>query len=614
MCDSARVIERAVFHSNTKEVVLMPKEFTDEARESQPKLLPDSTHAFADVQDDGNQSEVAHRVHMARLAESLKVYGILPQLALEDHRRDEKHMLQGRVAEQEVDACRKDDEPQESKPTVYEVKKGDTVWGISRDYLRRSNSENPSEQAVKAMALSIAKENRLANPDRIQPGLKLKLPEVCAPTITKADAPAMKPQTAEKEPGVKPEDEKPAQVDTKPEPPEEEKTADSGLDFVRYQFDKIDKDSDHHVTRREIDHYVRDNKDLLSEKQVSALEKVGERESTLQKQSNDENSRENWGITRQDIDVAERRMHAIEYAQAHFESMDGNGNGHVSKFEIRGYVRANDARLSKEERADCQLLMDQCGDLDDKCNDEMFFECGGFSKKDLEAAQNELGAKTLSGEDKLPLPKEPDNAPEEGFDPVTMQDFSKESLRLFDKVDSDADNSLSARELRAAVQSDNYKGKDRQAVAALYRSRSDIAEMKDDDFLVPDSNVRRGDLEQMEVKRIESIAQSKNIKTARDYLARDNNFLRLDTDADDYLSKEEVSTALQSNWLNAEQRTSLTFLRDHLDKVSDASNDERGPEFRGITQMDLDAFGNTEFATIEQNLLNAYQMQKQALK
>jgi hypothetical protein len=286
----------------------------------------------------------------------------------------------------------------------------------------------------------------------------------------------------------------------------------------------------------------------------------------------------------------------------------------VSKFEIRGYVRANDARLSKEERADCQLLMDQCGDLDDKCNDEVFFECGGFSKKDLEAAQNELGAKTLSGEDKLPLPEEPDNAPEEDFDPVTMQDFSKESLRLFDKVDSDADNSLSARELRAAVQSDNYKGKDRQAVAALYRSRSDIAEMKDDDFLVPDSNVRRGDLEQMEVKRIESIAQSKNIKTARDYLARDNNFLRLDTDADDYLSKEEVSTALQSNSLNAEQRTSLTFLRDHLDKVSDASNDERGPEFRGITQMDLDAFGNTEFATIEQNLLNAYQMQKQALK
>lgn len=589
----------------------MPKEITNEACDGNRKLLTDSSPALADVHYDGKQAENAHRIHMDKLAESLKEYGILPQLALEDRLRDEKLVLKGGVAEQKVEAFKKDEKPEAA--SVYEVQKGDSIWGISRAYLRETTRKEPSPQEVKATAISIAKENRLSHPDQIHPGQKLKMPELKAQT--KVESPDKKPTGAEKTPPVKPENVKPAKGTATPH--EKGKTADSGLDFVRDQFDKIDQDNDHHVTQREIDHYISDNKASLNEKQVSALTKVGERANTLQKQANDEVGFERNGISRLDLDAAEKRMRAIEYAQEHFDPMDGDGNGHVNKKEIRGYMRANDDRLGEQDRANCQLLMEQCGDLDDKCDDEMFFEWGGFSKKDLEAAQSELGAKTLKGEDKLPLPND-DKASKitthENFAPVTMQAFSKESLRLFDKIDADADGSLTARELRAAAQSDNYKGKDKQVLSALYKSRSDIAEMHDDDFLMPDSTITRGDLEQMEAQRVESNRQTQNIKNARDYLSRDDNFVRLDTDADNFISKEEIYSALQSNSLTKQQRESLSFLRDHVDAVADASNDERGPEYSGISQMDLDAFGNTELAAIEQNLRNAYELQKQAIK
>lgn len=587
----------------------MSKEIANEVREGQNKLLTDSSQAFGDAHDDGKGAEAAHRKHMDQLAESLKKYGILPQLAIEDRLHDEKLVLKGQVAEQKVEACKKNEDTKDAN--VYEVKKGDTMWGISRDHLRETAGKEPSQQEVKAHANAIARQNGLTNPERIYPGQKLKITEV--KDHKKDDAPDKKPQPAEKNPVVA----KPAPVKdivAAAKQHRQEKKADSGLDFVREQFDKIDQDSDHHVSGREIDHYMNDNKDSLSEKQVSALKKVSAHAETLQKQSNDENGRENGGMTRQDIDVAEKRMRAIEYAQEHFEPMDGDGNGHVSKKEIRGYMRANDDRLSQQDRANCQLLMEECGDLDDKCDDEMFFEWGGFSKKDLSAAQEELGAKTLKGDDRLPLPKQSEEVSQESFDPVTMQEFSKESLRLFDKIDSDADGNLNARELRAAAQSDNYQGRDKQLVSALYKSRSEIAEINDDDFLMPDSTITRGDLEKMEVQRSENIKQAKNVKNAKEYLAQQDNFMRLDTDANSYLSKQEVCNALQSNSLSKGERESLGYLRDHMDEVSEASNDERGPEFSGISQMDLEAFGNTELCAIEQNLRNAYELQKQSIK
>lgn len=98
--------------------------------------------------------------------------------------------------------------------------------------------------------------------------------------------------------------------------------------------------------------------------------------------------------------------------------------------------------------------------------------------------------------------------------PATPRISSADELRsvcqgLFDRIDSDGNDYLSAEELGAAMQSRQYIGLDAQAVAALYSQRAALAGLSNDDW-GRDSQVSRADLA--------AIASGNNSDAIRDAL------------------------------------------------------------------------------------------------
>lgn len=579
---------------------------------SAPKSVPtgDSSLALAEASREATSQSAEcdgaqlRSRYTQKMTEALREQGILPELALDD----------GRKAELVKQCIESVPDKREAAQEIHVVEKGETIWGICRDYLREKNGKEPSNSDVNKLVKAVVKENEIKNPNQIHPGQKLKMPH------ESGEKPAVKPPMVpvvgpvDDPVAVKPEEPVKKDPDPTPANSKEAKTADSGLDYLRNRFDEVDLDNNEHVTKKEIDQFISDNEKTLSESEKEALQKVAAQEEHLEEQTKDDSMNEK-GISIRDIDAAEKEMRAIEYAQKNFDPMDGDGNGHVTNREIQGFMRANADRISDEDRENCELLMDENSSLDDKCDDEPWFENGGFSKKDLQAGLDELGATTLAENEKLPLPDSAKDECEAVSEPVEIADFSSESLRVFDKIDSDSDGKLSGQELRAAALSDNYTGKDKQIATALYLSRNDIAELNDDDMFIQDSGISRNDLVKLDDEQKKNALEKPTVAKANEFLARDNNFAIADEDGNNFLSREEICQILQRTDLTEEERTSLTFLRENLNNVAEAGNDETGQERSGISQYDLDSFGNKTIEAIERNLQKAYESQKeQALR
>ena len=486
-------------------------------------------------------------------------------------------------------------QPNEKGPeNIYEVKKGDTLWKICKDNLREANGgKEPTNAEVMKKIAEVAKENGIANPDRIYPGQKIKLPS--KPDV-QAQNPDAKPEASTEQP-------------TKPE----DKGADSGLDYVRKRFAFIDQDGDNHVTKTEIDKYIKDNEKSLTSAETTALKRISGKVDDLEEMSNDETGDENDGITRQDIDVAEQRMKAIEFAQKNYEKLDGNGDGFVSADEVDGYVRANSDRLNAQDRASLDFLKNEIGDLEEYSNDEFGDENDGFTKADLKGALDEIGANTVGTEgqmEKLPNLAKVEHAYDSQTERVKTEDFTKESLRLFGKIDKDGDGYLSESELASAVQSEEFRGKDAQVVAALYKSQDDIEELSNDEFGDENDGITKADLEKLEELRQKNAKELEQTARAAVFLDKDDNFKKIDSDGDTFLTKSEISKALERQDLTNEERVSLEFLRDHVDDIEEAHNDETGDENDGITRKDLDYYGDDTMSSISHTLSRTNEAQR----
>lgn len=486
-------------------------------------------------------------------------------------------------------------QPNEKQPeNIHEVKEGDTLWKICQDNLREANGgKEPTNAEVMKKIAEVAKENGIANPDRIYPGQKIKLPG--KPDV-QAQNPDAKPESTSEQP-AKPED----------------KGADSGLDYVRKRFAFIDQDGDNHVTKTEIDKYIKDNEKSLTSAEVTALKRISGKVDDLEEMYNDEFGDENDGITRQDIDTAEQRMKAIEFAQRNYEKLDGNGDGYVSADEVDGYVRANSDRLNAQDRASLDFLKNEIGDLEEYNNDEWGDENDGFTKADLKGALEEIGANSVGTDgqmETLPNLAKVEHAYDSQTERVKTEDFTKESLRLFGKIDKDGDGYLSESELASAVQSEEFKGKDAQVVAALYKSQDDIEELSNDEFGDENDGITKADLEKLEEVRQANAKQLEQTARAAAFLDKDDNFKKIDSDGDNFLTKSEISKALERQDLKPEERVSLEFLRDHVGDIEEAHNDELGDENDGITRKDLDYYGDDTMASISNTLWRTNEAQR----
>ncbi len=386
---------------------------------------------------------------------------------------------------------------------------------------------------------------------------------------------------------------KPAEA--KAETKTEERVADSGLDYLRKRFAFIDQDGDNYVTKSEIDKYVKDNEKTLTSGETLALKRLGSKVDDLEEMYNDELADENDGITRQDINVAEEQMKATEYAKQNFGKLDLDGDGYVTSGEVNSYVRANSDRLSAQDRANLDYLKSNVDDLEEYSNDELGDENDGFTSADLRDALDETGSNTVGTEgnaEKLPLP-----APVQyKYDPTTkavrIEEAAAEAEKIFDRLDQDSDGYLSEGELARAVQSEKYTGREAQIVGALYKNQDDLEERSNDELGDENDGITRADLKQFDQDRDKVQTEWQQIGRARVWLDKDDNFKKVDADSDDYLTKSEIEKALERNDLTKDERTSLEFLRDNVDDLEEASNDELGDENDGITKDDLKEYGD----------------------
>ncbi|MBS1957812.1 MAG: hypothetical protein JST89_26745, partial [Cyanobacteria bacterium SZAS-4] len=90
----------------------------------------------------------------------------------------------------------------------------------------------------------------------------------------------------------------------------------------------------------------------------------------------------------------------------------------------------------------------------------------------------------------------------------------------------------------------------------------------------------------------ENAKQIEQVSVAKGFLDKEDNFKKIDSDGDNFLTKDELTKALERKDLSAEERVSLQFLIDHYSDIEDAHNDEWGPENDGITRDDLDYYGD----------------------
>lgn len=483
------------------------------------------------------------------------------------------------------------------KENIYEVKKGDNLWKICKDHLRKDNGgKEPSNTDIVRTINEVAKANGIADPNKIEVGQKIKLP-------VKAEE-NCKTQEAGK-PATTPE--------VKPEAKPEAKGADSGLDYMRKRFAYIDKDGDNYITRSEIDKYVKDNEKTLSATEVKTLQKLGSKVDDLEEQYNDEFLDENDGITRQDIDSAEREMKAVEFAQKNYDKLDVDGDGYVTSGEVNSYIRANSDRLSVQDRANLDYLKGNVGDLEEYSNDEFGDENDGFTKADLKDALDATGSTTAGVDGNTDvLPASAPFRPK--YDATTQQvkveNFVTESERLFSQLDEDGDGYLSEGELADAVEGDKYTGKDAQIVAALYKNQDDLEERSNDELGDENDGITRDDLKQFDKDRDKVQSDWQQIGRARVFLDKDDNFKKIDTDSDEYLTKSEIEKALERTDLTADERVSLEFLRNNVDDLEEASNDEWGDENDGITKDDLKEYGDDTVWGVHNALQRTNEAQK----
>lgn len=374
----------------------MPPEAVREFSNPDRSVLTDASQSLAreSIMNVPSINEDARRAVIAVQTQDLRDAGILPEFAIEGPplnpaRRGgavENHAyakLEGRV---------------EENFETYMVQKGDNLWGICRQHLQKENGKEPTQQEVKRLVQDVVQENKIKNADLIHPGDEIRLHAKASDSASSGEKEPVK-----KEPEKTPEktSEKPTETDTA-KPAAEAKYATSELDLVRSKFAGIDADKNDHITKQEIDAFIKENRKTLTVAEAESLQKVANNQERLQSQV-DENGSKTPGITRQDIDTAESRMKAYEYASKWFFAIDkGDFRGHITRNEIDDFVKAR-PDLSAEDRASLELLKNEMESIQAKHKKYGIVDSiyPGFTRRDLQVALKQIGCETFSEEERL---------------------------------------------------------------------------------------------------------------------------------------------------------------------------------------------------------------------
>jgi len=145
---------------------------------------------------------------------------------------------------------------------------------------------------------------------------------------------------------------------------------------------------------------------------------------------------------------------------------------------------------------------------------------------------------------------------------------------------------LSEIELTEALQSNIYKGQDRQVVAALVNNRGTLETLSNDEFCSEDDGVTVLDLDKFAEAKELYTSDTDSALCAKNWLEKGTNFTVLDDDKDGWISSSELRNAT----ITPGSTPIITYLRENLDDIEEASNDETGDENDGITKADIKHF------------------------
>lgn len=395
----------------------------------------------------------------------------------------------------------------------------------------------------------------------------------------------------------------------------EPQPSDCQLDYLKKRFKSFDKDNNDHVTVGEVDSYIKENKDGLSEAELKALSVLKENMSRLEELHNDEWLDENDGLTRADLNLAEKRMKAFEFADGSFNQIDSDKDGFLSGQELNDYGLSKADSLSAAQKASLDYLKDKRSYIEEESNDEWGDENDGITRNDLKAARKGDGTSQFASSkpgdaDSLPgveIYKAP-TMKREGR--VSKEDFSKEAIELFERLDKNKNGFLSETELADAVESDQFNGKDAQVLAALYRAQDGLEELSNDEFLDENSGVTRNDLTEFDRLQKEDSKNREEPSKVRNWLKSNDRFNNLDTDKDEYLSYREINKALEADNLSQTDKDNLEFLKKNYCLLENSHDDEFGFENDGITLDDLDYYGDRTVSKVGSSLQRTHDGQQ----
>jgi Ca2+-binding EF-hand superfamily protein len=436
-------------------------------------------------------------------------------------------------------------------------------------------------------------------------------PEKPVPTPT-PDQPAPVP-TPEK---PTPEPEQPAPERPAPENPNQPTSltnvADSDFEFYKRHFKDLDQDNNDFISRREVDEYLKTNQDKLTDAEKKSLTKLRENIGSLEDLHDDELLMEVSGVTRNDLDEGEKRMKAVEFAQRNYEAIDTDGNGFLTEEELKTYQEQTE--LSSEGKTSLEYLKKNVSDLQNQSDDERFFETSGISKNDLREAGKNFRTRTEFDTDQLRLPEEykPQEMTKDGY--VTKDQFKDGALKIFDRIDANGDGFLSDKELATAVQNDQFKGKDAQVLAGLYRGREGLRNLSDDEFGRETTGVTRADIKAFDEQDKKNTEFRRQTTEVSDWLTKKDRFKFVDEDKDGFMSQKEIEAALKNDHISETDRTNLEFLKKNYAILVDSYDDEPGKDEKGITQKDVDYSSDKTINEVTAGMGSTYSAQTEGVR
>lgn len=182
------------------------------------------------------------------------------------------------------------------------------------------------------------------------------------------------------------------------------------LDYVKNNFDKLDKSKDGRITKEEINDFIKNNKELSAE-EVSVLKKTAANADSIAKTHIDAqvsgNSRgatrgPEGGISKNDLDGANTRLRMEDFAQKNFDKLDADGNGSVSADELKAYAKANEKTMTDSEKSSVELLTRNVGNLARMHDDEgnwFSSDSKGFTRHDLVTSRGHAGTQSFKVSD-----------------------------------------------------------------------------------------------------------------------------------------------------------------------------------------------------------------------